>query len=135
MPRIIAIASILAVALLSAAATSVQAQSLQPSSPYAPPPPMPAAPTSNAAQPAVISSDPGQRAATTSPIQSSGPSRPTPMTNAAGIPSGTTAMPVQTVRDARGQVVPGAVQVAPNRAYDPATGGYIQTTPPAPPAR
>lgn len=121
MPRIPAIPAILASALLAPAAFVVHAQQLQLASPYAPPPP--------------ISSSAAQRAADTSPIQPSGPSRPAAMTNAAGTPVGATAMPAQTVRDARGQVVPNAVQVAPNRAYDPATGGYIQTTPAARPAQ
>lgn len=70
-----------------------------------------------------------QRASSAAPISSTGPANETPANPAA--PQADLARPTQPRRvlDAAGKPVEGAIQVSPDRVYDPQTGKYYQTTP------
>ena len=77
--------------------------------------------------PAVLS-DPEQRPAARTPVPDKGPANAQPTTKKPVQPLPAVPMPA-TVIDANGKPVRGALQVSPNRVYDPATGRYYQTTP------
>ncbi|WP_394001041.1 hypothetical protein ACF3M1_12295 [Luteimonas sp. WGS1318] len=106
--------------LASAPAASQQLQRPQPA-------PSPAATPSSTPAPTVVPATPTQRARQPAPIPQSGLARPT-----TGPPSPvqplTPTTPTQ-VRDAQGRVVPGAREIVPGRARDPATGQEFRTDP------
>ena len=77
--------------------------------------------------PAVLS-DPEQRPAARTPVPDKGPANAQPTAKKPVQPLPAVPMPA-TVIDANGKPVRGALQVSPNRVYDPATGRYYQTTP------
>ena len=79
------------------------------------------------AAPSVLS-DPAQRAGSTARVAEKGPSNAPPMPKEPPQPLPAAPRPVLVV-DAQGRPVRGALQVAPNRIYDPGTGRYHQTTP------
>ena len=77
--------------------------------------------------PAVLS-DPAQRPVSSAKIQDKGPANALPPASKPVQPLPAAATPA-TVIDAQGRPVRGALQVAPNRIYDPATGRYHWTVP------
>lgn len=79
-------------------------------------------------QPSTVPANPSQRPPSSDPIPSEGPSKPAARSAIKPVEPVVRSAPTQ-VLDDKGQLVPGAVQVSPNRAYDPATGRYFQTTP------
>ena len=80
-------------------------------------------------QPApAVSSDPAQRPAASAPVPDKGPANVQPIAKKPVQPLPAVPTPA-TVIDANGKPVRGALQVSPNRVYDPATGRYYQTTP------
>ena len=79
-------------------------------------------------QPQVIPANPGQRPRPTSPVPSEGPAKllPVPPPQVRTVPD---PEPLPTrVFDASGRPLSGMLRVAPNRAFDPATGRYYRTT-------
>lgn len=84
--------------------------------------------------PGTIPANPSQRPRSVESIPSTGPSVPAPARiDVKPVEPAARSAPKQ-VLDERGRLVPGAVQVSPTQAYDPATGRYFQTMP-APPRR
>ena len=84
------------------------------------------------AQPAPSSSipaNPGQRPQSSAPIPSTGPSVPPPTKAVAEPVESVERTAPKQVRDDKGRYVPGAIQVSPTRAYDPASGRYFPTMP------
>lgn len=79
-------------------------------------------------QPPTVLSNPAQRPPSSDPIPSEGPSKPAAKAAIRPVEPVERSAPKQ-VLDDKGRLVPNAVQVSPNRAYDPATGRYFQTTP------
>jgi hypothetical protein len=79
-------------------------------------------------QPPTVPASPSQRPPSSGPIPSEGPSKPAAKAAIKPVEPAERSAPTQ-VLDDRGRLVPGAVKVAPNRAYDPATGRYFQTMP------
>ena len=75
-----------------------------------------------------VASDPAQRPASAAPIQDEGPANALPSVNKPAQPLPAVPTPV-TVIDAQGKPLHGALQVAPNRIYDPASGRYHWTAP------
>lgn len=89
--------------------------------------------TMRPAPPSVIPADPSQRPLSTGAIPSTGPSVPPRFEIEAKPVEPTVRNAPKPVLDEQGRLVPGAVRIAPTRAYDPATGRYFQTIPtPAP---
>lgn len=138
MPRIVPIAmsiALCALAMLTASAQQLH-QPATPAQPVVQDRDSGVGPRLKAAQstPPVIPADPGQRPPATAPIPSTGPSVPRPVrTPVEPIEPDRRDAPRQ-VLDEKGRLVPGAVQVSPTRAYEPATGRYFQTMPrPEPP--
>ena len=79
-------------------------------------------------RPQVIPANPGQRPRPTKPVPSEGPAKLLP-----GQPPQARTVPDPApqptrVFDASGRPLVGMLRVAPNRAFDPATGRYYQTT-------
>jgi hypothetical protein len=79
-------------------------------------------------QPPTVPANPSQRPASSDPIPSEGPSKPAAKSAIKPVEPVERNAPRQ-VLDEKGRLVPNAVQVSPNRAYDPATGRYFQTMP------
>lgn len=75
-----------------------------------------------------VPSDPAQRSASAALIQDKGPANAMPSANKPAQPLPAVPTPV-TVIDAQGKPLHGALQVAPNRIYDPASGRYHWTAP------
>lgn len=116
MSRMRVLAAALAVISLPAAAQQLQRPQ---------PAPSPAAAPASTPAPTAVPATPAQRARQPAPVPSAGPARsvqplaaPTPMPT-----------PTDAVRDAQGRVIPGAREVVPGRAVDPATGETFRTEP------
>jgi hypothetical protein len=79
-------------------------------------------------QPPAVPANPSQRPPASDPIPSEGPSRPAARSVIKPVEPVERNVPTQ-VLDDKGRLVPGAVKISPDRAYDPATGRYFQTMP------
>lgn len=111
-------AASLALAVFAGPAASQQLQRPQPA-------PSPATTPASTPPPAAVPATPTQRARQPVPVPPSGPARPaTPASTAPPAPPSPAA-----VRDAQGRVIPGAREVVPGRAVDPATGETFRTEP------
>lgn len=119
----------------------VPAQQLQPPTQGTQPAPQgtgigPRLNTARPTPPSSIRANPSQRPPTIAPIPSTGPSVPPPVKIEAKPIEPAARNAPKRVLDEQGRLVPGALQVSPTRAYDPATGRYFQTVPvpvPTPP--
>lgn len=79
-------------------------------------------------RPQVIPANPDQRPQSTSPVPSEGPAKLLPV-QPPQVPTVPDPEPLPTrVFDASGRPLSGMLRVAPNRAFDPATGRYYRTT-------
>jgi hypothetical protein len=119
-------AVMLGLAVLPAA--SQQLQQPRPRPVATPPDALPASPSDR--RPAPLPSDPGQRPPSASPVPSEGPAKllpPTPPATPRVEPEDS-ASPTG-VFDASGRPLNRLRRVAPNRAFDPRTGRFYETTP------
>lgn len=107
--------------LLALAAGPLAAQQLQRPQPAA----NPAAVPSITPAPAAVPTTPTQRVRQPTPVPQAGPVR---TVTPAPAPARPPAVPAA-VRDAQGRVIPGAREVVPGRAVDPATGETFRTEP------
>ena len=107
--------------VLALAAGPVAAQQLQRPQPAS----NPAAVPSSTPAPAAVPATPTQRVRQPAPVPQTGHARTTqPATAPMSMPA-----PPARVRDAQGRVIPGAREVVPGRAVDPATGETFRTDP------
>lgn len=107
--------------LLALAAGPLAAQQLQRPQPA----PNPAAVPSSTPAATGVPATPTQRVRQPTPVPQSGPARSVQPASAQPTPRTAPAA----VRDAQGRVIPGAREVVPGRAVDPATGGTFRTEP------
>ena len=75
-----------------------------------------------------LPSDPAQRPASAAPVPDKGPANALPLMKKPVQPLPAVPTPAKVI-DAQGKPVRGALQVAPDRIYNPATGRYHWTTP------
>ena len=135
MTRIFSLAAAIALstlAIVPASSQQLQQPVQQPITPATPPAQdAGVGPRLNGARPGqapTVPANPSQRPPSSDPIPSEGPSKPAAKTAIKPVEPVERSAPAQ-VLDDKGRLVPNAVQVSPNRAYDPATGRYFQTTP------
>ena len=115
--------------MLLAATTPSLAQSLPPLPANAPAQSTGIGPQLKQAQTApTVPANIEQRAATAEPIKSTGPANEAKLEFKPPVAVRSAKKPAVVI-DALGQPVSGAVQVAPNRIYDPGSGRYYRTVP------
>jgi hypothetical protein len=133
MTRIFPLATAIALSILATAPASSQQLQQPVQQPVTPTTPQNngVGPRLNGTRPGqapAVPADPSQRPPSSDPIPSEGPSRPAARSAIKPVEPVERSAPAQ-VLDDNGRLVPGAVKVSPNRAYDPATGRYFQTMP------
>ena len=136
MTRIFSMATMIALSTLAIAPASSQQLQQPVQQPVTPTTPQntgvgPRMNSARPGQPPTVPANPSQRPSTSDPIPSEGPSKPAARSAIKPVEPVERSAPAQ-VLDDKGRLVPNAVQVSPNRAYDPATGRYFQTMPTKP---
>jgi hypothetical protein len=127
MPRIVPLWAAVALGLATLPAAAQQLLQPQPGAAATPPSALP--PSPNDRPPSTLPSDPGQRPASTSPVPSEGPAKLLPPTPPQPSREPGAVSPPAGVFDASGRPINDMLRVGPNRALDPRTGRFYQTTP------